>query len=333
MYYPKKSHIGAKGEAHLKSTIFNDIGWIYRPQPESDIGIDGEIEILDEKNHSKAVLAKVQVKTSEEIKNLDNIKVPVDEPHLVYWSRFRIPVLLVAVDLKTKTSYWTLIDSTISVPPGQETFSVHIPKENIINVHRKEFLSETLAIPRGVFDGLIELVEFEAENLLDVSCYADDKEFDDANSKVWKMVQNIFQLAENFEGVLSFQHRKRILMGAKKVFENHMKDLSERLNNLSHDTVVGNVRVNTTMKLNYGGNNFDGVDYYDFNDPSILNSEDWIIEVTGSVCMGHNNSGKAIWRDIADFTERGWWSSKDPLDAIGKAKNELVEVINDFPRE
>ncbi len=111
--YGRNTLIGNAGEMFLGYYVTHELKFIYRAQPIADIGIDGEIELLDEKNASTGKLVKVQVKSTVQILDKWNWKVKVLKRDVAYWKLLSIPVILVAVILGSKKCFYRLIDHTI----------------------------------------------------------------------------------------------------------------------------------------------------------------------------------------------------------------------------
>ena len=95
------------------------LGWLVRDIP-IDYGIDVEVEIFDENGDATALTFKVQLKGMESPDHIGPFRdVKVD--HLRYWSRFDVPVLLVAYDDSSNSVYGRWIHALdLDLEPGQE---------------------------------------------------------------------------------------------------------------------------------------------------------------------------------------------------------------------
>ncbi|MBL3655166.1 DUF4365 domain-containing protein [Fulvivirga sediminis] len=76
----------------------------------ADIGIDAEIEILDEDLHSNGLIIKAQVKSTQSPINA-NFSEYVEKDHIDYWSKLTVPVIYFKVDLKNNKIYHKIISS------------------------------------------------------------------------------------------------------------------------------------------------------------------------------------------------------------------------------
>jgi len=96
MIFPKNSAMGKAGENYFAYWILKNFGWPCRLF-DIDIGIDAQIEVLNEDNRPTGNCLPVQIKST----NGNKLKLQVDTGHLITWSGMNEPVLLVLVDLKT----------------------------------------------------------------------------------------------------------------------------------------------------------------------------------------------------------------------------------------
>lgn len=76
----------------------------------ADIGIDAEIEMIDEEYHSEGLVLKVQVKATQKAIT-KNFSAYIDKAHLKYWDKLTVPVLFFKVDLTNNNIYYKHISS------------------------------------------------------------------------------------------------------------------------------------------------------------------------------------------------------------------------------
>src|SRR5260221_2260580 len=109
--------------------IVDEMDCVWRPTPNDDVGLDGEIE-LGKDGAATARLIKVQVKSGksyfhkETATRFEFIAKPDD---LEYWSRANLPVILVVYDPEKGEGYWKHIQRFLSDNPGSITKARHIP--------------------------------------------------------------------------------------------------------------------------------------------------------------------------------------------------------------
>jgi hypothetical protein len=108
---------------------------IWRETPNSDVGIDGQIEYRNEHGQATGMIAAAQIKSGDSYLrgNKDVLHYYPSDKHANYWREFPVPVLLVIHDPKTGEMFWTdarqqlrtRIDSTktVDVPRSQTVSS------------------------------------------------------------------------------------------------------------------------------------------------------------------------------------------------------------------
>ena len=77
--------------------------------PNSDVGIDGQVEFVDANGRATGLIVAAQVKSGESYLDGDDDAIvyhPSDK-HANYWREFPVPVLLAIHDPSTKAIYWT----------------------------------------------------------------------------------------------------------------------------------------------------------------------------------------------------------------------------------
>ncbi|PVZ42564.1 DUF4365 domain-containing protein [Pseudomonas sp. CC120222-01a] len=111
MEYLKRSVNGDAGEYLAAHRFTRVLGWPYR-MLDVDLGVDGEIEILDANGTSTSDIIKVQVKTFESISSEESKGIYVTDKHIKYWKRFCLPIIMVCVDLSKGKVYWKAVTAT-----------------------------------------------------------------------------------------------------------------------------------------------------------------------------------------------------------------------------
>ncbi|UPT78163.1 DUF4365 domain-containing protein [Sulfurovum sp. XGS-02] len=133
MIYPKKSATGQAGEHYFSYWVLKNFQWPCRLF-DIDLGIDAQVEILDNNNHTTGNFIAVQIKTTDSTKT----SVPVKVENLKYWESIDDAVVLVLICMKKKPKiYWKLInDKEISKyikkakVTNQKSISIKFSKEN-----------------------------------------------------------------------------------------------------------------------------------------------------------------------------------------------------------
>lgn len=111
MQYSKTQISGDAGEYLLAYKFTHLLGWPCRLYGQ-DLGVDAEIEILDDAGTSTGDIIKIQIKAVESIASKDSTAIYVDERHIDYWKKFCLPVIVCCVDLSTQKIYWKQVTAT-----------------------------------------------------------------------------------------------------------------------------------------------------------------------------------------------------------------------------
>lgn len=118
--------------------------WIFRSQEDqNDFGIDGEVELKDKlgKAIGNDSVFKVQIKGEENSKYIDNGKIlsfTLKIERLRYYFNFKIPVILVVVEVSSDKVYWLPITNDenlrnkVTNSSQNESIQVHLPAENVL---------------------------------------------------------------------------------------------------------------------------------------------------------------------------------------------------------
>ncbi len=114
------------------SSRVTDLEQIWRETSNSDFGIDGHIEFLDENEEPTGMLLGVQVKSGPSwFKNENDLGVPyyANEKHQKYWEHYPVPVLLVLHHTKRKETIW--VDARQEFRTGKASGNkIVVPKSN-----------------------------------------------------------------------------------------------------------------------------------------------------------------------------------------------------------
>lgn len=118
--------------------ILSQMGLIFRETSNSDIGIDGQIEEVDEYCNATGRVMAVQIKSGKSYlhEKDDGWRFYVDETHKNYWRLFPIPVMLLVHNTEDGNIYFLDAKYTLN-----STGEIVIPKKNILSPQNKgEFL-------------------------------------------------------------------------------------------------------------------------------------------------------------------------------------------------
>ena len=93
----KSDQQGASGLVNVEKKFIDELGWIFRRQPEHDYGIDAYAEVVEGDDITGQLLA-MQIKSGPswfKEQTDDHIVYRGDEEHRTYWIDFPLPVLVV----------------------------------------------------------------------------------------------------------------------------------------------------------------------------------------------------------------------------------------------
>lgn len=142
MKYMECNAIGDAGEHFFAFTVATVLQWPCRLL-DIDIGIDAQVEILDENKRSTGQFLAVQIKTTTDSK-LNSKHIPIE--HIQYWKTVESPVLVALVDIKKREVYLNHISKNSSVAPvkpGGKTFKVEFDKtEDLLSIQMAPLLRE-----------------------------------------------------------------------------------------------------------------------------------------------------------------------------------------------
>lgn len=106
MQFHARNATGKSGERLVERFVEDILNFAYRKVGEPDIGVDGEIEILDGSRSSTGGFVKVQVKTVTESLSDRRIRIPFHEDHLDYFASLTVPPILTVVSLADQKIWW-----------------------------------------------------------------------------------------------------------------------------------------------------------------------------------------------------------------------------------
>jgi len=140
----KNKNTEENGLAIVKGIVEQEIGWIFRKvHLENDFGIDGYIDILQDRKYLTGKTIAVQIKTGQSyFKQEDSIGWTFygENKHLNYYLNIEIPVIVVLVNDEENEAYWSLVDRDI-ISKTDKGWKISILKSQKLNDSTK--LKET----------------------------------------------------------------------------------------------------------------------------------------------------------------------------------------------
>lgn len=87
----------------------NDLRLIWRETPNTDVGIDGQIEFVNDEGDCTGHIVAAQIKSGQSFikRSSDEILSYPKDKHVKYWTEFAVPVLLFVHDPSSGQTYWS----------------------------------------------------------------------------------------------------------------------------------------------------------------------------------------------------------------------------------
>lgn len=128
----------------------NRFGLIWRETPMADVGIDGQIEFVDDDGRVTGRLVAAQVKSGESyfVGSGPDWRFYPDEKHRFYWERFPLPVVLF-LHSPNRGTYWADVRQALRSPGRAHLKHIEIPGQNRLeDASREHFLASVGASGR-----------------------------------------------------------------------------------------------------------------------------------------------------------------------------------------
>jgi hypothetical protein len=124
---------------------------IWRPTPNADLGIDGQLELIDTEGASTGKIVAVQIKSGTSyFDRADEFAIDFypERKHRKYWADFPIPVVLALHDPETGLIHWTDARRQLRRRRETDTSPIAVPRGQVFGSEMRESLFETC----GAFD-------------------------------------------------------------------------------------------------------------------------------------------------------------------------------------
>lgn len=140
--FPKTSTTERLGVLAV-ANLFTQMGFIFRETSNSDTGIDGYIEEVNDSHEATGRLLALQIKSGKSyLKDKGNhFEFYADKSHVKYWKLYPIPVVLCVHNPETQCTYF----QSIKRHSHDNSNKIFIPKEQILSPDKKEEIFKHLA--------------------------------------------------------------------------------------------------------------------------------------------------------------------------------------------
>ena len=191
--------------------------WIFRSQEDqNDFGVDGEVELKDENGKAlgKGSVFKLQIKGEENsnyINDGETLSFKLNLERLIYYLEFKVPVVLVVVEISSEKVYWLSITNNESLrekaseSSSNKSIQIHLPTENILVRKNDDLANRIISSVVDCWDYLsIKGVKESVSRFSSVSQDSIEKNIEDIGDALFKAHHqqlNNLLFAENFSGV------------------------------------------------------------------------------------------------------------------------------------
>ena len=104
-----------------------------------DLGVDAEVEVLDDNGESTGDIIRLQIKSTEKHDGGEKLSIPTDERHVTYWKKYCAPIVFIGVDLNTETIYWRQITSIGNYDTNGESKKIEFcTKHQVLTAETKD---------------------------------------------------------------------------------------------------------------------------------------------------------------------------------------------------
>ena len=129
-------------EGVLKVGIeINRLGLIFRETPNGDVGIDGQVEYINNNDQAIGKIMAVQIKSGDSylIDKENHWAFYPSQKHKSYWESYPIPVILLIHSPSKKETYYTDVRYQLNIPRKENEY-ISIPKNMTLESSTKDML-------------------------------------------------------------------------------------------------------------------------------------------------------------------------------------------------
>ncbi|GAA0232838.1 DUF4365 domain-containing protein [Marinomonas primoryensis] len=208
MKYGKTNINGDAGEYFLAYKFTKILGWPCRLYGQ-DLGVDAEIEVLDDDSISNGDIIKIQIKAVDSIKSTSSVSVYVDDRHIEYWKKFCLPVIVCCIDLSTEKIYWKQVTATEAYDTQGESKKVSFCLEhNIFDDSSKEAFRKLVSPEKansieGLFVKAKELTLQLPQNTSNFYDHETINQVEDVCNNITTIVSEIDEILRSFPWKIS----------------------------------------------------------------------------------------------------------------------------------
>jgi len=134
-----KSELISRAGVHYAGYIFSLEGMIFRETGSTDVGIDGQLELVNSDDVATGLLVGIQIKSGDSFVNKETrvFSFKANKEHFLYWKNLSIPVIGIVYSPALRTASWfSLAEQTEKILNGESAPVVRqvLDKSNIIDI-------------------------------------------------------------------------------------------------------------------------------------------------------------------------------------------------------
>jgi hypothetical protein len=159
---PNSTFTERQGIHHVGLTA-SQMGFVWRETPNTDLGIDGYLEVTVNGAPIGLIAAQVKSGPSYVGKPQDDtgFTFRAEGRHVRYWLSYRLPVIILVYDPASQVAYWRYIQDYFRElsegPRGTGKVPIRILKSAVFDVNAKERLAEIAASPDSTAHAMLAL--------------------------------------------------------------------------------------------------------------------------------------------------------------------------------
>lgn len=124
--YSSTERIGVNKVEQIFLELFN---WIFREQPIVDMGIDAQVEFVDDNPTGKLIALQIKTGSSHFYQKENSYTYYIKEAHYQYWTHHSLPVIIIAHLPEENLTVWEYV-SNKNIDKTSEGWKIEIPKKN-----------------------------------------------------------------------------------------------------------------------------------------------------------------------------------------------------------
>ncbi|EOX1771094.1 DUF4365 domain-containing protein, partial [Vibrio cholerae] len=227
-----KSELVSRAGVHYAGYVFSTEGIIFRETSSSDVGIDGQLELVSDDGTATGMLLGVQVKSGDSF--VDNISgvfsFKSNKEHFEYWQQLQIPTIGVVYSPTLKKASWFDLTKHANLILKNDYPSVikqEINESNVLEIGQG--LTELIKLAHQYYE--LPVTKEDVEKLVDIQEQAVDAA-QSSKEDSWKRLISIFFSSDSDSDVIGevgyrlSWYFPTVSDSQKEQFKNRLKQLT-----------------------------------------------------------------------------------------------------------